>query len=168
MSDEPTDDEDEPERQEHGSEDDSRGFHLEAGLRPLSDLLGSLAEVNVSDSPPPPADPEGWTAGDERDRQLETDDPSRTRTKRIRGAESAECHVDTRIEDNEFVITADIPGASKDDISVGINPKTNTLVISTDETVLTRVDLPGHSPETTNVWFNNGVLEVRLRSAGSN
>lgn len=167
MSDEPTDDKDEPEQQEDGAKDNSRGFHLKAGLRPLSKLLGSLAAVNVSDSPPPPADPGGWTTDDEPDHHRETDESSRKRTKRVRGAESAEYHVDTRVEDNEFVVTADIPGASKDDISVGINPKTNTLVISKEGTVLRRVDLPWHSPKTTNVWFNNGILEVRLRSTSS-
>ncbi|QLG63941.1 Hsp20/alpha crystallin family protein [Halorarum salinum] len=72
---------------------------------------------------------------------------------------------DARFDDDEFVVTADVPGTSKDDLSIGIDPKTNDLVIGKNGTVLERVSLPWQSPEATRVWFNNGVLEVRVRPA---
>ena len=71
--------------------------------------------------------------------------------------------VDTRVEDDEFIVTADIPDTTRDDLSVGIHPRTNTLVIGRDGSVLRRVDIPWLSPEATRVWFHNGVLEVRLQ-----
>ena len=164
MSDKNADEGDDSERDESGDEARSRGFHLEAGLRPLSELLGNLIEVNVSESPPPPSDPVAWETVDEGrvDRESRGEN-RRKRTKRVRKTRSDACLIDTHFEDEEFVVTADVPGSSKDDLSVGIDPRTNTLVISKDGTVLERVDLPWESPETTNVWFNNGVLEVRMR-----
>lgn len=166
MSDEDTDEQDDPELGESEAEDHSRGFRLEAGLRPLSGLLGNLAEVKVSESPPPPENPVDWTTVDESsgDQQQREDKAERKRTKRARTVESDNYLIDTRFDDNEFIVNADIPGASKDDLSVGIHPNTNQLVISKDGTVLERVDLPWKSPETTKVWFHNGILEVRLRA----
>lgn len=165
MSDEDRDERDDPEPGECGTEDRSRGFRLEAGLRPLSSLLGNLIEVNVSESPPPPEDPVDWAAVDENggEQQRRDDRLERKRTKRIRKAESDDYLIDTRFDDDEFIVTADIPGVNKDELSVGINPETNNLVISKEGTVIESVDLPWESPEATCVWFNNGVLEVRLR-----
>ncbi|MFP8955627.1 Hsp20/alpha crystallin family protein [Natrialbaceae archaeon A-CW3] len=167
MSDENTDEQDEPKSSESGIENQSRGFRLEAGLRPLSNLLGNLVEVRASESPPPPENTVDWTAVEEMDTdQQQRDKPSeRKRTKRVQKAELEGYLIDTRFDDDEFLVTADIPGASKDDLSVGINPTTNQLVISKEGTVIDRVDLPWESSETTVVWFNNGVLEVRLRSS---
>lgn len=168
MTDEPTDDGDGPEGQEPETNDESHGFHLKVGIRPISDLLGNLIEVNVGDSPPPPTDFKEWTDVDEKDQQRESDKSSRERIKRGQRIKSHEFHLDTRFDNDEFVVTADIPGANKDDLSIGINPTTNVLVISKDRTIFERVDLPWDSPEPTKVWFNNGVLEVRLRSADAN
>lgn len=165
MSDDDTNDRDDPEREESGGEDRSRGFHLEAGLRSLSSLLGDLIEVNVNESPPPPAESVDWSNVDESEGEQRSDDRSRRkRTVRVRKAESEECLIDTHFDDDEFVVTADVRGTNKDELSVGIDPKTNDLVIGKDGSVLARVPLPWQSPETTNVWFNNGILEVRMRS----
>lgn len=78
--------------------------------------------------------------------------------------QSEKCLLDTRFEDNEFVITAAIPGVRKDDLATGVDRNTNKLVIKKNETVLTRVPLPWDSVEPTRSWFHNGVLEVRLQS----
>jgi HSP20 family molecular chaperone IbpA len=77
-----------------------------------------------------------------------------------------DCLIDVRFDD-EFIIVADIPGANKSDLSVGIDSKAKILVIWMNETVLGRVTLPWNSVDTTAVWFNNGVLEVRLQPAES-
>jgi HSP20 family molecular chaperone IbpA len=78
-----------------------------------------------------------------------------------------ECLVDVRFDDNEFIVIADIPGASRGDLLIGVNPKTNTLVLGKNETVLERIPLPWKSAEAARVRLNNGVLEVRMRSADS-
>lgn len=146
-------------------EDRARGFHFEVGLRSLSGLLGDLLEVSASNSPPP-NDPADWSTVDESAggrRQRDTSDRGRS----TRGRADEEYLVDTRIEGDEFVVHADIPGATKDELSVGIHPRTNDLVIGREGDVIERVEIPWASHEATNVWFNNGVLEVRLRAADS-
>lgn len=165
MSEGDTNERDDPEQRD--SEDRSRVFQLKAGLRPLSKLLGTLIEVNVI-KPPSSVDSENWTAVDQRDvdQQRHESRTERKRTKRVRKAGSDRCLIGTRFDDDEFVVTADILGTSEDELSVGINPETNHLVIGKDGTVLERVSLPWQTVETTRVWFNNGVLEVRVRSTG--
>lgn len=160
--------EDERESGTPPKDDRNWGFHLEAGLRPLSDLLGGLVEVDAHTVPPPSEDPVEWTDVDESEalRPREQPEPRRKRTRRVRKTSSDQCLIDTHLTDSELVVTADVPGASKDDISVGRNPKTNDLVISRDGSVVGRVDIPWESPEVTKVWFNNGVLEVRVRPDG--
>jgi HSP20 family molecular chaperone IbpA len=79
---------------------------------------------------------------------------------------SDDCLIDVRF-DNEFIVVADIPGISTDDLSVGINSRAKTLIIRTNKTVLGRVPLPWDSVEMTAAWFNNGILEVRLQPAKS-
>lgn len=167
-------DEDENGREERTPEkstidEQRRGFHLEAGLRPLSDLLGNLVEVNMSNAPPPPTATEEtgeWSETDETegDHHRTESKPERKRTKHVRTSTTDQCLIDTRLSNGELTIMVDIPGAKKDDISIGRNPRTNKLVISKDGTVIGRVDLPWESPKTTKVWFNNGVLEIRMRS----
>ncbi|MDL5362496.1 Hsp20/alpha crystallin family protein [Halalkalicoccus sp. NIPERK01] len=166
MSDEGTDEGDEAESKKSATDERTggalRGFRLEAGLRPLTDLLGSLIEVNVSDAPVRSQEPNDES---EPIHRSTADEPRSNRTKRVRstGSENGECFVDTRWIDDEYLVTADVPGASKDDLSVGIDPRTNELVIGRDGSALERVDLPWASAEATTVRFNNGVLAVRLR-----
>lgn len=168
MSDEGKNGEDESKPEKSTTDEQRQGFHLEAGLRPLSDLLGNLVEVNLTNAPPPPERTEEtseWPDTDETgmNQQRSESDSERSRTKQVRTSTVEECLIDTRLTDSELTITADIPGASKDDISVGRNPRTNTLVISKDGTIIGRVTLPWESPETTKVEFNNGILEIRMR-----
>lgn len=174
MSDDPSDDgEDESSDRPPDERTNSSGFRLEAGLRPLSDILGTLFEVSVTDAPPPPTEPTDRSlADDETPRRSEADsqrpvDRERTdrpRKKRQRTSPSDGYLIDTRRENGEFVVTADIPGASVDDLSIGIDSRTNELVIGMAGSVLERIEPPWRSSEATRVRFNNGVLEVRLRS----
>lgn len=170
MSDEDENGQDERKTEKSTIGEQHQGFHLEAGLRLLSDLLGDLVEVNISNAPPPPEKTEEaveWANTDETGVELQrsesTSESKRKRTKHVRESPAEQCLIDTRLTDGELTITADMPGASKDDISVGHNPRTNKLVISKDGTVVGRVVLPWESVETTKVWFNNGVLEIHMR-----
>lgn len=161
--------EDDPTEPDDGDEESreqprARGFHLEAGLRSLTGLLGDLLEASAEKSRPPPDQPVDWSTvdNDYRGPQRRDTPASRSRRSRRRGDDSDSSLVETRIEDDEFVVHADIPGATKDALSVGINPRTNDLVIGQNDRVIARVDIPWASHEATNVWFNNGVLEVRI------
>ena len=176
QSDENGDEDDAPPSRSDDEEANSSGFHLEAGLRPLKDLLGNLVEISVTDAPPPSEETTDWSSVDDESsrqsvdkssRPTDRERTSRSRTKRRHASPSDGHLVDTRREDGEFIVTADIPNASRDDLSVGIDPRTNELVIGVAGTALERVDPPWRSVEATKVWFNNGVLEVRLRPDGS-
>lgn len=177
--------------------DDSRGFRFEVGLRPLSEVLGSLVEVKKTDVPERSEETVEWEyveedESDERDEEDsrrkrrsrggklqrpddskeqrsgdaergENEEPRHERKKRTRPIDAGKVLTDTHHEGNEFVVTADIYGVGKDDLSVGIDPKTNELVVGANDTALERVSLPWDSAEASKVHFNNGVLEVRLR-----
>jgi HSP20 family molecular chaperone IbpA len=174
MSEENEDEPNDQHPEKSATDEQPRGFHLEAGLRPLSDLLGNLIEVDMT-NPPPPSGTTGETVEwantdtdiDEPGRDHQTREPKseRTRPDQVRESTTDECLIDTRLADDELIITADIPGARKDELSLGRNPRTNKLVISKNKSVIGRVKLPWESPTTTKVWFNNGVLEVRMQPA---
>lgn len=166
MSEDDTEDPSDTEHAESGWGDRSRGFHFEAGLRPLSDLLGNLVEVTVGEAPPPD-DPVDWEAIEEPDDEPRRTDESADRSERASDVARDAALIDSRFEDESGVVVVDVPGASKDDLSVGIDPRTCDLVIGLEGTVLERVRLPWESAEATRVWFNNGVLEVDLRPGDS-
>ncbi|SEO87156.1 GvpH protein [Halogranum amylolyticum] len=144
-------------------EDDGRprGIRLGLGLQPLVDLLDALMELDVSR---PPASErvalETDAPGGEREetRRVEGNDP----TTRDDGSLSEECRIDTRRDDRVFTVVADLPGATIDDVSVGIDPRANELVVQREGTVVGRIVIPWESPVVSRVWFNNGILEVRL------
>lgn len=75
--------------------------------------------------------------------------------------------LDTRFEGDAFVVIADIPGASQEEVSVGINHSTYKLVIKNDGKVLERVPLPWYPVEVTRAWYNNGILDARVRPTRS-
>lgn len=162
MTDENTDDREPTESNGAATDDRSGGFRLRGELSLLSDLLGSLVEVNVEGAPPPRDDPPDRPMGDAV-REPADDDQDRDRSRRVRTAEDDDTLIDTRFEGETFVVIADVPGASKDDLSLGIDPDANELVLQREGSVAARIDLPWRSVEPTRVWFRNGILEVRLR-----
>ena len=194
MSDERDDGEAEESADER-TESDERGFRLEAGLRPLSDVLGNLVEVKKTDVPNRSEETVEWEYVEEDESDEKDEDDSRRRSrggklrrpddskgqrsgdaesgenegprherkKRTRPINAGKVLTDTHREGDEFVVTADIYGVSKDDLSVGIDPKTSELVVGANDTALGRVSLPWDSAEATSVRYNNGVLDVRLR-----
>lgn len=144
-----------------------RGFDAGVGLDVFSGLLGKLLDLNSHSSPGTPMSPgHRGTPGFRRRRRQHTDDTSSPeRTEGDGSSESGDHLVDTRRHEDEFVVTADIPGVTMDDLSVGIRRRTNDLLISREGSVLERIDIPWASPEATRVWLNNGVLVVRLQPA---
>lgn len=77
---------------------------------------------------------------------------------------SKPCSIEKRSTHGELVVVADVPGASVDNLSVGITTGTDELVIRRNGTDVGRVALPWPSPEVTRCRFKNGVLEVRMES----
>lgn len=115
-------------------------LHLNVGFQSITDLLDGLdAAGDRSDPSPAPS------AGSE-----------------AAGREGMDYVVETTRFEDEFVVTADLPGTDESDVNVSIDLGTNELVIATDGGVVERVPLPWAPTEATKVWFNNGVLEVRL------
>lgn len=134
---------------------------LQEGLRSLSEGLGNLVGEDAKRSsrgPPRSRPPTQRTQANQKQR---TDSTER---KQARKSESTECLIDTRLDDGEFVVVADLPGANKDDLAAGINPRTNELVIKKIGTTVGRVELPWTSSEMQKAWFKNGILEVYIRS----
>lgn len=169
MSEKDTEDQTEPNTEEPEADDRPRGLGLEAGVQHLSDQLGWLFETSVTGSPPPSAETVAETAPDERSRDERQREASSQgpRPKRVRRTRAETYLLETRFEGDAFVVIADIPGASQEDLSVGISHSTYKLVIKKDGKVLERVPLPWESVEVTRVWYNNGILDVRLRPTRS-
>lgn len=134
---------------------------LQAGLRSLSEGLENVVgeEAKRSSRGPPGSRPPA-----QRSRVNRKQHRDGSERKRARKSESAECLIDTRLDDGEFVVVADLPGATKEDLTAGINPETNELVIKKTSTTVGRVELPWTSSEMRNAWFKNGILEVYIRS----
>lgn len=80
-------------------------------------------------------------------------------------AETAEgYHVRAEFDGEEFVVVADLLGASMEEISAGLARGGRELVVQREGSTVARVDLPW-AATTTRAWFNNGILEIRLRDA---
>lgn len=70
--------------------------------------------------------------------------------------------LDTRYSGEEFVVVADVLGASEDNLFVGLDTEANELVVEVHDERLERVTLPWEAVEVTGVTLNNGVLEARI------
>jgi HSP20 family molecular chaperone IbpA len=134
---------------------------LQAGLQSLSEGLQNVVgeDAKRSSRGPPRSRPPT-----QRTRTNQTQSADSSKRTRKRKYESTECLIDTRLDDGEFVVVADLPGANKDDLTAGINPRTNELVIKKTDTTVGRVELPWTSSEMRKAWFKNGILEVYIRS----
>jgi HSP20 family molecular chaperone IbpA len=142
---------------------------LQSALQSLSDGLRDVAKGDASDPAPSRRPPQSRpSAGRKQTKQNQpTDTGKRKQKKRTRASESEECLIDTRFTDDEFIVIADMFGASIDDISVGINHSTDELIISKTGTVVGRIDLPWASPQMKKAVFKNGILEVYMKSENS-
>lgn len=169
MSERDTEDQNEPKTEESEADDPPRGLGLEAGVQRLSDQLRWLFEVSVTEPPPPSAETVAETAAAEGASNNQQRDPSSQgpRPERVHKIRAETYLLDSRFEGDAFVVIADIPGASQEDISVGINHSTYKLVIKNDGRVIERVPLPWYPVEVTRAWYNNGILDVRVRPTRS-
>lgn len=140
-------------------------LRLEGVLEPVTGLLGSLVGLGADTGSPLPGDSVDWTTVEERTGGGAPGDRGSGggRTRRTGETREGEYLLDTRFDGEEFVVTADIPGTSRDDLTVGIDPDTTEFVIKRDGTELERIATPWESVEPVRVLFNNGVLEARFR-----
>lgn len=168
MSDsDPHDDRDsdaDPERPREARNDPSSLVHLgiDVGIGSLTDLLGGVLGARGASrrnrgewqrvDETTRADADGTAGTDTSD----TDEPIGV---------ADEYLVDTHRADDEFVVRAELPGVSEEDLSVGIDVHADELVIAADGRTIDRIALPWSSTEAAKVWYNNGVLDVRLRPA---
>lgn len=165
-----SDDRDSPDRgDESRSDDDRRLGREEVGLQPLADLLDRLrllaerdaVETESSTSVSSVDDFLDRRRAEERERRQEETGDSDDGAVSTTTAEGY--HVQTQYDGDEFVVVADLLGATLDQLRAGLLPDRNELVVRRDDETVVRVGLPWWEVEPTRARFNNGVLEVRLR-----
>lgn len=133
---------------------------VDVGGQPLTNLLGGLLDVKASthrdrgDRQRVDDAASGNSHGQSGARVQDTDEPVEV---------ADEYLVETHRTDDEFVVTAELPGVDEEDLSVGIDVPSNELVIAARGKPIDRVELPWPSTDAAKVWYNNGILEVRLR-----
>lgn len=153
-----------PERNRDARSDPSSIVHLgiNVGIQPLSDLFGGVLGVSSS---PSSKRSERQSVGDAA--RTDPEAPTgRGKSERNEVVDVADDYlVDTHREGDEFLVTAELPGVDEDDLSVGIDVESNDLVLSADGRTIERISLPWSSTDAAKVWFNNGILEVRLHPA---
>lgn len=137
---------------------------INVGIGSLTDLLGSVIDVRGA----APSDRGEWQVVDE----TEGTDPDATSSHSVPETTPAidfedEYLIDTHQTEDEFVVIAELPGVSEDDLSVGIDVRSNEFVIAADGRAIDRIPLPWSSTDAAKVLFNNGILEARLRPAGN-
>jgi HSP20 family molecular chaperone IbpA len=148
------------------------GIRLELGVQPLSGLLEGLGSLVNHER----VEAESTVRTSTIDEYLAHHAAEERAARRERARESAAgrgrtdgtvdpAHVQTQYDDGEFVVVADLFGADIDDVSAGIDTSRNQLIVKQESATVARVDLPWPNAETTGAWFNNGVLEIRLREA---
>lgn len=72
--------------------------------------------------------------------------------------------VDVREEEDAVVVLADIPQATAEDVTAGIDRERGDLVIGLGSDVIERIALGDAGIAVADSTFRNGVLEVRLRT----
>lgn len=72
--------------------------------------------------------------------------------------------VDVREEEDAVVVLADLPRATAEDVTAGIDRERDDLVIGLGSEVIERISLGDAGIAVADSTFRNGVLEVRLRT----
>ncbi|MFC6906132.1 gas vesicle protein GvpH [Halalkalicoccus tibetensis] len=72
--------------------------------------------------------------------------------------------VDIREEEDAVVVLADLPQATAEDVTAGIDRERGDLVIGLGSEVIERIPLGDAGIDVADSTFRNGVLEVRLRT----
>jgi len=88
---------------------------------------------------------------------------SRSRRRRDRVADDTGEHLTTvRYDGEDVVVTADLPGVERSDLTVGVTEDGRTLVVATDGEELARIPVENWDESAVSATFNNFVLEVRV------
>lgn len=172
-----TDRADDRDEGESHAENDPSDVDRSAGrFQPLVDLLDGLLTIAESDRV---ADGRGRTGaevntsvstvdeflgGRRADARSERSSEKTPTSGRSEPTAAGEYHVRTQIDGDEFVVVADLLGASMEEVAAGLTPAGDELVVQHEGETVARVDLPWDSATVTRAWFNNGVLEIRVRS----
>lgn len=155
---------DDPERRGEDRTDPSSVVHLgvNVGIGSLADLLGGLLDAGST-----ARRSEGeWQRVDETTHGDREGSPETTMPEPDGPVDVADEYLlDTYRDGDEFVVRAELPGVSEEDLSVGIDVHSDELVVAADGRTIDRVALPWSSTDAAKVWYNNGILEVRLRPA---
>ncbi len=93
----------------------------------------------------------------------ENDEREATREPGLGDETREEYLVDVRSGDDGFVVLADLPQATAESVTAGIDSR-NRLVIGIDGGVVERIPLGDVEIGAADTTFRNGVLEVRLRT----
>lgn len=158
---------DDRERPDEGRTDRGSVVHLgvNLGIGSIADLLGGVLDRGNSTRPRKGR----WqrvddAAGSGREDSSREGSADSTIPEPDGPVDVADEHlVDAHRDGDEFVVRAELPGVDEDDLSVGIDVSSDDLVIAADGQTIDRVGLPWSSTEAARVWYNNGILEVRLR-----
>ncbi|WP_254542771.1 gas vesicle protein GvpH [Halomarina pelagica] len=154
------------ERTDAEARDESRpreretGFRLEIGLGPITDLLGGLVDVDVSRL----EEGERRHPAERGERHGVSRRPS-SPADEAEPAASGDYHVQTYRSEGELTVVADLPGVDEDDLLVGLDERSNDLVVAVHDRVVERISLPWSDVVVPRVRFNNGVLDVCIRPA---
>lgn len=87
--------------------------------------------------------------------------PHRRRSPR-RADESPDAHASVDRDGDDLRVTVDLPDVDPDDLTVGVDPERDALVVADEGRVLARVPLEG-ADDVVDCWLNNHVLTVHLR-----
>ena len=131
---------------------------INVGIGSLTDLLGAAGSRSGGRR--------GWQnvdAGRRRGRDETSAEPSYEPDEHAEVAD--EFLIDTHRTEEEFVVTAELPGVDETELDVGIDVPSNEFVLAVEGRVVERIALPWASTDAARVWFNNGVLEARFRPA---
>lgn len=138
--------------------DETRNIRIEIGLQSVTDLLDGL----LGGGQPANRRPPSRTLPNERDNASTIEGVTSS------GDDVSDddvFHVETYRTDEEFVVVADLPGVSEDELSAGVSERSNELVVAVDGNTVERIGLPWDRVTATSARFNNFVLEIHLGPA---
>ena len=99
--------------------------------------------------------------------RLGGDESSQSSTATPTQATDDDYHIDVREEENAVLVLADLPQATAEEITAGIDRERGELVIGIEGGSTERIPLGDADIVVADSTFNNGVLEVRLGTTES-
>lgn len=155
----------------HASDDDSerpgRPLPTPSNVVDLGTHVGAepstgLPPTGPDTSQPPPHERDEWEIVDETGCGSPGDSRRQPRASGPRAPEVGEYAARTYRSGDALAVVAELSGVSEEALSIGINVRSNQLVVSVEGRTVDRVPLPWPSTVVTGVRFEDGVLEARL------